>query len=205
MLCHICTETQLLTDICVLTACGSQKCRKNFKHCSEIQNNKIFSIFPCCFFLLFAVYPMLSSWSFSFFSATGGRQVTYRRAFYSKWIITSSAHYGVKAGTVVFIEKPGDLFWLLNVCACHSSARGLLQCLPRQYCPTRSAGSLESFVGASLVLSSAVCGEPVHFIVVLMVIFLKELPLKIRIRKWEFNSVRTVIIFRVNRVLTNSE
>lgn len=84
-------------------------------------------------------------------------------------------------------------------------ASGLLQWLPRQYCPTRSAGSLESFAGALLVLSNAVCGEPPHFIVVLMVTCLKEQLLKIKIREWEFDFVRTAVTFCINRVVTNSE
>lgn len=105
----------------------------------------------------------------------------------------------------MFIEKVGVLCWLLNICACHSGASGLLQWLLRQYCPTRSAGSLESFVGALLVLSSMLCGESLHCIVVLMAICLKEQLLKIKIRKWRFNFVRTAITFCVNRVLTNSE
>lgn len=98
----------------------------------------------------------------------------------------------------MFIEDTGDLCWLLNACVCHSSASGLLQWLPRQYCPTKRTGSLESFVGALLVLSSTVCGEPPHFVVVLMVICLKEQLLKIKICKWGFNFVRTAITFCVN-------
>lgn len=59
------------------------------------------------------------------------------------------------------------------------------------------AGSWESFVGASLVLSGVVGGKPLHFIAVLMVTFLEQL-LKINILKWVFDFVRTAITFCIN-------
>lgn len=76
-----------------------------------------------------------------------------------------------KQAPVVLPERAEGLCWLLTLRACRFAVSGPLQWLPGQYCPTRSAGSPESFDGASLVLSRVVGGEPLHFIAKLMVTF----------------------------------